>query len=82
MEKITMDEVQIKLEQIAASLQIVSEGLISEEFTAVQTSAGENTRFLSLVACRRTSAVYVPALDLICDALAALETSVNEAVKQ
>lgn len=47
MEKITMDEVQIKLEQIAASLQIVSEGL-SEEFTAVQTSAGENTRFLSL----------------------------------
>lgn len=38
MEKITMDEVQIKLEQIAASLQIVSEGL-SEEFTAVQTSA-------------------------------------------
>lgn len=79
MEKITMDEVQIKLEQIAASLQIVSEGL-SEEFTAVQTSAGENTRFLSLVACRRTSAVYVPALDLICDALAALEASVNEAV--
>ena len=81
MEKITMYEVQIKLEQIAASLQIVSEGL-SEEFTAVQTSAGENTRFLSLVACRRTSAVYVPALDLICDALAALEASVNEAVKQ
>lgn len=81
MEKITMDEVQIKLEQIAASLQIVSEGL-SEEFTAVQTSADENTRFLSLVACRRTSAVYVPALDLICDALAALEASVNEAVKQ
>ena len=81
MEKITMDEVQIKLEQIEASLQIVLEGMC-EEFTAVQTSAGENTRFLSLVACRRTSAVYVPALDLICDALAALETSVNEAVKQ
>lgn len=81
MEKITMDEVQIKLEQIAASLQLTLEGMC-EEFTAVQTSAGENTRFLSLVACRRTSAVYVPALDLICDALAALETSVNEAVKQ
>ena len=81
MEKITMDEVQIKLEQIAASLQIVSEGL-SEEFTAVQTSAGENEKFLSLSACRRTNTVYAPALDLICDALATLEISVNEAVKQ
>lgn len=81
MEKITMDEAQIKLEQIAASLQIVLEGMC-EDFTAVRKSSGEDAKFLSLSACRRTSAVYVPALDLICDALAALETSVNEAVKQ
>lgn len=81
MEKITMDEVQIKLEQIEASLQIVLEGMC-EDFTAVRNSTGENEKFLSLSACRRTNTVYAPALDLICDALATLEASVNEAVKQ
>lgn len=81
MEKITMDEVQIKLEQIAASLQIVLEGMCGD-FAAVRNSSGENAKFLSLSACQRTNTVYAPALDLICDALAALETSVNEAVKQ
>ena len=45
MEKITMDEVQIKLEQIAASLQIVLEGMC-EDFTAVGNSTGENEKLL------------------------------------
>ena len=39
MEKITMDEVQIKLEQIAASLQLTLEGMC-EDFTAVRNSTG------------------------------------------
>lgn len=81
MEKITMDEVQIKLEQIEACLQLTLEGMCGD-FSAVRNSSGENEKFLSLSACRRTNTVYAPALDLICDALAALETSVNEAVKQ
>ena len=81
MEKITMDEVQIKLEQIEASLQLTLEGMCGD-FTAVGNSTGENEKLLSLSACRRTNTVYAPALDLICDALAALETSVNEAAKQ
>ena len=81
MEKITMDEVQIKLEQIAASLQLTLEGMCGD-FAAVRNSSGENAKFLSLSACQRTNTVYAPALDLICDALATLEISVNEAVKQ
>ena len=80
MEKITMDEVQIKLEQIAASLQIVLEGMC-EDFTAVRNSTGENEKLLSLSACRRTNTVYAPALDLICDALAALSDRVGSAVR-
>ena len=80
MEKITMDEVQIKLEQIEASLQIVLEGMC-EDFTAVRNSTGENEKFLSLSACRRTNTVYAPALDLICDALAALSDRVGSAVR-
>ena len=80
MEKITMDEVQIKLEQIEASLQIVLEGMCGD-FSAVRNSTGENEKLLSLSACRRTNTVYAPALDLICDAVAALEARVNEAVR-
>ena len=74
-----MDEVQIKREQIAASLQIVLEGMC-EDFTAARNSTGENAKFLSLSACRRTNTVYAPALDLICDALAALSDRVGSAV--
>ena len=80
MEKITMDEVQIKLEQIEASLQIVLEGMC-EDFAAVRNSTCENAKFLSLSACRRTNTVYAPALDLICDALAALSDRVGSAVR-
>lgn len=80
MEKITMDEVQIKLEQIEASLQLTLEGMC-EDFTAARNSTGENEKFLSLSACRRTNTVYAPALDLICDALAALSDRVGSAVR-
>ena len=80
MEKITMDEVQIKLEQIEASLQLTLEGMC-EDFTAVGNSTGENEKLLSLSACRRTNTVYAPALDLICDALAALSDRVESAVR-
>lgn len=80
MEKITMDEVQIKLEQIEASLQLTLEGMC-EDFTAVRNSTGENEKLLSLSACRRTNTVYAPALDLICDALAALSDRVGSAVR-
>lgn len=80
MEKITMDEVQIKLEQIEASLQLTLEGMC-EDFTAVGNSTGENEKLLSLSACRRTNTVYAPALDLICDALAALSDRVGSAVR-
>ena len=80
MEKITMDEVQIKLEQIEASLQLTLEGMC-EDFTAVRKSSGENEKFLSLSACRRTNTIYAPALDLICDALAALSDRVGSAVR-
>ena len=79
MEKITMDEVQIKLEQIEASLQLTLEGMCGD-FTAVGNSTGENEKLLSLSACRRTNTVYAPALDLICDALAALSDRVGRAV--
>ncbi len=79
MEKITMDEVQIKLEQIEASLQLTLEGMCGD-FTAVWNSTGENEKLLSLSACRRTNTVYAPALDLICDALAALSDRVGSAV--
>lgn len=78
MEKITMDEVQIKLEQIEASLQLTLEGMC-EDFTAARNSTGENEKLLSLSACRRTNTVYTPALDLICDALAALSDRVGSA---
>lgn len=80
MEKITMDEVQIKLEQIEASLQLTLEGMCGD-FTAVGNSSGENEKLLSLSACRRTNTVYAPALDLICDALAALSDRVGSAVR-
>lgn len=80
MEKITMDEVQIKLEQIEASLQLTLEGMCGE-FTAVGNGTGENEKFLSLNACRRTNTVYAPALDLICAALAALSDRVGSAVR-
>nr|DAQ46055.1 MAG TPA: hypothetical protein [Caudoviricetes sp.] len=80
MEKITMDEVQIKLEQIEASLQLTLEGMCGD-FTAVGNSTGENEKLLSLSACRRTNTVYAPALDLICDALAALSDRVGSAVR-
>lgn len=80
MEKITMDEVQIKLEQIEASLQLTLEGMCGD-FAAARNSTGENEKLLSLSACRRTTTVYAPALDLICDALAALSDRVNEAVR-
>ena len=80
MEKITMDEVQIKLEQIEASLQLTLEGMCGD-FTAVGNSTGENEKLLSLSACRRTNTVYAPALDLICDALAALLDRVGSAVR-
>lgn len=80
MEKITMDEVQIKLEQIEASLQLTLEGMC-EDFTAVGNSTGENEKLLSLSACRRTNTVYAPALDLICDALAALSDRVESATR-
>lgn len=80
MEKITMDEVQIKLEQIEASLQLTLEGMCGD-FTAVGNSTGENKKLLSLSACRRTNTVYAPALDLICDALAALSDRVGSAVR-
>lgn len=80
MEKITMDEVQIKLEQIEASLQLTLEGMCVD-FTAVGNSTGENEKLLSLSACRRTNTVYAPALDLICDALAALSDRVGSAVR-
>ena len=80
MEKITMDEVQIKLEQIEASLQLTLEGMCGD-FTAVGNSTGENEKFLSLSACRRTNTVYAPALDLICDALAALSDRGGSAVR-
>ena len=59
MEKITMDEVQIKLEQIEASLQLTLEGMCGD-FTAVGNSTGENEKLLSLSACRRTNTVYAP----------------------
>ena len=80
MEKITMDEVQIKLEQIEASLQLTLEGMCGD-FTAVGNSTGENEKLLSLSACRRTNTVYAPALDLICDAIAALSDRVGSAVR-
>lgn len=80
MEKITMDEVQIKLEQIEASLQLTLEGICGD-FTAVGNSTGENEKLLSLSACRRTNTVYAPALYLICDALAALSDRVGSAVR-
>lgn len=80
MEKITMDEVQIKLEQIEASLQLTLDGMCGD-FTAVGNSTGENEKLLSLSACRRTNTVYAPALDLICDALAALSDRVGSAVR-
>lgn len=80
MEKITMDEVQIKLEQIEASLQLTLEGMCGD-FTAVGNSTGENEKLLSLSACRRTNTVCAPALDLICDALAALSDRVGSAVR-
>ena len=80
MEKIRMDEVQIKLEQIEASLQLTLEGMCGD-FTAVGNSTGENEKLLSLSACRRTNTVYAPALDLICDALAALSDRVGSAVR-
>lgn len=80
MEKITMDEVQIKLEQIEASLRLTLEGMCGD-FTAVGNSTGENEKLLSLSACRRTNTVYAPALDLICDALAALSDRVGSAVR-
>ena len=80
MEKITMDEVQIKLEQIEASLQLTLEGMCGD-FTAAKNSTGENEKLLSLSACRRTNTVYAPALDLICDALAALSDRVGSAVR-
>ena len=80
MEKITMDEVQIKLEQIEASLQLTLEGMCGD-FTAVGNSTGENEKLLSLSACRRTNTVYAPALGLICDALAALSDRVGSAVR-
>ncbi len=80
MEKITMDEVQIKLEQIEASLQLTLEGMCGD-FTAARNSTGENEKLLSLSACRRTNTVYAPALDLICDALAALSDRVGSAVR-
>mgnify|MGYP000636393399 FL=1 len=80
MEKITMDEVQIKLEQIEASLQLTLEGMCGD-FTAVGNSTGENEKLLSLSACRRTNTIYAPALDLICDALAALSDRVGSAVR-
>lgn len=80
MEKITMDEVQIKLEQIEASLQLTLEGMCGD-FTAVGNSTGENEKLLSLNACRRTNTIYAPALDLICDALAALSDRVGSAVR-
>lgn len=79
MEKITMDEVQIKLEQIEASLQLTLEGMCGD-FTAARNSTGENEKLLSLSACRRTNTVYAPALDLICDALSALSDRVGSAV--
>lgn len=80
MEKITMDEVQIKLEQIEASLQLTLEGMCGD-FAAARNSTGENEKLLSLSACRRTNTVYAPALDLICDALAALSDRVGSAVR-
>lgn len=80
MEKITMDEVQIKLEQIEASLQLTLEGMCGD-FTAVGNSTVENEKLLSLSACRRTNTVYAPALNLICDALAALSDRVGSAVR-
>lgn len=80
MEKITMDEVQTKLEQIEASLQLTLDGLY-EDLTAVRKCSGEDAKFLSLSACRRTNTVYAPALDLICDALAALSDRVGSAVR-
>lgn len=80
MEKITMDEVQIKLEQIEASLQLTLEGMCGD-FTAARNSTGENEKLLSLSACRRTNTVYAPALDLICDALAVLSDRVGSAVR-
>ena len=80
MEKITMDEVQIKLEQIEASLQLTLEGMCGD-FTAARNSTGENEKLLSLSACRRTNTVYAPTLDLICDALAALSDRVGSAVR-
>ena len=80
MGKITMDEVQIKLEQIEASLQLTLEGMCGD-FTAARNSTGENEKLLSLSACRRTNTVYAPALDLICDALAALSDRVGSAVR-
>ena len=75
-----MDEVQIKLEQIEASLQLTLEGMCGD-FTAARNSTGENEKLLSLSACRRTNTVYAPALDLICDALAALSDRVGSAVR-
>ena len=80
MGKIAMEDVQIKLEQIEASLQIVLEGL-DGDLAAVQQSDGDNAKFISVCTCQRANAVYSPALSLIHESIRNLKSRVDEAAE-
>lgn len=71
MKAIAMDDISVKLGQIAAGLQTILEGM-DGDFGAVQGS-GADAKAISLCACRRGAAVYLPALQLILDSVSALE---------
>ena len=70
MKAIAMDDISVKLGQIAAGLQTILEGM-DGDFGAVQGS-GEDAKLISLCACRRGAALYIPALHLILDSVSAL----------